>query len=194
MKDSPNTDVDLRGKILLGKKVTEVSPKCPLATVDIEENIKNRDWTIKKFGYGPLNPDSPDPGFWEEKAALWGTDDQTVKTARCGNCAAFDQSSVVMGCIEKGINETNAANPQDVLDLADLGYCQLFKFKCAAARTCDAWLHGGPIRDQQQDPAYKTGVENELTDIVSQLDKASRTHRNQANRLEMLKNSMRVNG
>jgi hypothetical protein len=194
MKDSPNTDVDLRGKILLGKKVTEVSPKCPLATVDIEENIKNRDWTIKKFGYGPLNPESPDPGFWEEKAALWGTDDQTVKTARCGNCAAFDQSSVVMGCIEKGINETNAANPQDVLDLADLGYCQLFKFKCAAARTCDAWLHGGPIRDQQQDPAYKTGVENELTDIVSQLDKASRTHRNQANRLEMLKNSMRVNG
>lgn len=194
MKDSPNTDVDLRGKILLGKKVTEVSPKCPLATVDIEENIKNRDWTIKKFGYGPLNPDSPDPGFWEEKAALWGTDDQTVKTARCGNCAAFDQSSVVMGCIEKGINETNAADPQDVLDLADLGYCQLFKFKCAAARTCDAWLHGGPIRDQQQEPAYKTGVENELTDIVSQLDKASRTHRNQANRLEMLKNSMRVNG
>jgi|TARA_B100000035_G_C20943782_1_gene528749 hypothetical protein len=194
MKDSSNTDVDLRGKILLGKKVTEVSPKCPLATVDIEENIKNRDWTIKKFGYGPLNPDSPDPGFWEEKAALWGTDDQTVKTARCGNCAAFDQSSVVMSCIEKGINETNAADPQDVLDLADLGYCQLFKFKCAAARTCDAWLHGGPIRDQQQEPAYETGVENELTDIVSQLDKASRTHRNQANRLEMLKNSMRVNG
>lgn len=194
MKDSSNTDIDLRGKILLGKKVTEVSPKCPLATVDIEENIKNRDWTIKKFGYGPLNPDSPDPGFWEEKAALWGTDDQTVKTARCGNCAAFDQSSVVMGCIEKGINETNAADPQDVLDLADLGYCQLFKFKCAAARTCDAWLHGGPIRDQQQEPAYETGVENELTDIVSQLDKASRTHRNQANRLEMLKNSMRVNG
>ena len=194
MKDSSNTDVDLRGKILLGKKVTEVSPKCPLATVDIEENIKNRDWTIKKFGYGPLNPDSPDPGFWEEKAALWGTDDQTVKTARCGNCAAFDQSSVVIGCIEKGINETNAADPQDVLDLADLGYCQLFKFKCAAARTCDAWLHGGPIRDQQQEPAYETGVENELTDIVSQLDKASRTHRNQANRLEMLKNSMRVNG
>jgi len=194
MKDSPNTDVDLRGKILLGKKVTEVSPKCPLATVDIEENIKNRDWTIKKFGYGPLNPDSPDPGFWEEKAALWGTDDQTVKTARCGNCAAFDQSSVVMGCIEKGINETNAADPQDVLDLADLGYCQLFKFKCAAARTCDAWLHGGPIRDQQQEPAYETGVENELTDIVSQLDKASRTHRNQANRLEVLKNSMRVYG
>ena len=45
-----------------------------------------------------------------------------------------------------GINETMAADPQDVLDRANLGYCQLFKFKCAATRTCDAWLHGGPIR------------------------------------------------
>jgi len=80
------------------------------------------------------------------------------------------------------------------LDLADLGYCQLFKFKCAAARTCDAWLHGGPIRDQQREPASEAGVENELTDIVSQLDKASQTHRKQANRLEMIKNSMGVNG
>ena len=194
MNYSADKDVDLRGKVLLGKKLTEVSPKCPVATVDIEENIKNRDWTIKKFGYGPLNPDSPDPGFWEKKAALWGTDDQTVRTARCGNCAAFDQSNAVMSCIEKGINEINAADPQDVLDLADLGYCQLFKFKCAAARTCDAWLHGGPIRDQQREPASEAGVENELTDIVSQLDKASQTHRKQANRLEMIKNSMGVNG
>ena len=47
----------------------------------------------------------------------------------------------------KGINETKAADPYDVLDRANLGYCQLFKFKCAAMRTCDAWLYGGPIRD-----------------------------------------------
>ena len=40
-----------------------------------------------------------------------------------------------------------AADPYDVLDRANLGYCQLFKFKCAACRTCDAWLYGGPIRD-----------------------------------------------
>ena len=24
---------------------------------------------------------------------------------------------------------------------------ELLVFKCAATRTCDAWLHGGPIRD-----------------------------------------------
>ena len=28
---------------------------------------------------------------------------------------------------------------------ADLGYCDLFQFTCAAARTCDAWKSGGPI-------------------------------------------------
>tara|TARA_R100001509_G_scaffold100445_2_gene58706 strand:+ start:1296 stop:1880 length:585 start_codon:yes stop_codon:yes gene_type:complete len=189
-----NSKMDLKGKLLLGKKVTEVSSKCPLATVDVEDNIKNRDWTIKKFGYGPLNPDSPDPGFWEKKANLWSTNVETVKTARCGNCAAFDQSDVVIGCIKKGINETNAADPQDVLDLANLGYCQLFKFKCAATRTCDAWLHGGPIKDEQQKYMPETEVENELTNIVNQLYKASQTHRKQANRLEMLKNSMGVYG
>ena len=59
----------------------------------------------------------------------------------------FDQTNKIMDCMIKGINETMAADPYDVLDRANLGYCQLFKFKCAATRTCDAWLHGGPIRD-----------------------------------------------
>ena len=133
--------------ILLGKTVSSVGESCPKATTDIKENIKNRDWTIKNFGYGPLNPDAPDPGFWEEKAELWDSDINTVKTARCGNCAAFDQTKKIVDCMIKGINETEAADPYDVQNLANLGYCQLFKFKCAAARTCDAWLHGGPIVD-----------------------------------------------
>ena len=133
--------------VLLGKTVSAVGEACPTATTDIKENIKNRDWTIKNFGYGPLNPDAPDPGFWEKKAELWDSDVDTVKTARCGNCAAFDQTSKILDCMIEGINETKAADPYDVQDLANLGYCQLFKFKCAAARTCDAWLHGGPITD-----------------------------------------------
>ena len=32
--------------IILNKKVSEVSDSCPTATVDIEENSKNRNWTI----------------------------------------------------------------------------------------------------------------------------------------------------
>jgi hypothetical protein len=33
----------------------------------------------------------------------------------------------------------------DVIAAANLGYCELFHFKCAGDRTCDAWLVGGPI-------------------------------------------------
>jgi len=133
--------------VLLNKTTSAVDASCPKATKDIAENVKNRNWTIKNFGYGPLNPDHPDPGFWEKKAQMWNTDIDTVMTARCCNCAAFDQSQKLLDCIIEGINETAAADPHDVECLANLGYCQLFKFKCAGARTCDAWLYGGPITD-----------------------------------------------
>ena len=43
------------------------------------------------------------PGFWEKKAELWNSDVDTVKTARCGNCAAFDQTNKIMNCMIKGI-------------------------------------------------------------------------------------------
>lgn len=134
-------------KILLNKTVTEVGGSCPRATTDIEENIKNRNWTIKNFAYGPLNPAVPDPGFWEKKAEMWNSDVETVMSARCCNCAAFDQSPKVIDCIIEGINEKEAADPWDVQERANLGYCQLFKFKCAGSRTCDAWLYGGSIQE-----------------------------------------------
>jgi len=140
--------MNTKASILLNKTVTAVGPSCPKATLDVEENAKNRNWTIDHFAYGPLNPDYPDPGFWERKAELWNSDVETVQTARCGNCAAFDQSNKILECILEGINEKQAANPMDVLERADLGYCQLFKFKCASARTCDAWLYGGPIKEE----------------------------------------------
>jgi hypothetical protein len=135
----------IRSKVFLDKEITSTSSSCPIATTDIEENTKNRNWTIDKFAYGPLNPDNPDLGFWEHKADIWNTDIEHAQTALCGNCAAFDQSQRVLDCIIEGINETKVADPHDVLQLANLGYCQLFKFKCAAKRSCDAWLHGGPI-------------------------------------------------
>jgi hypothetical protein len=140
-----NPSKSVKPKLFLEKKITEVVPSCPTAIVDIKENLKNRNWTIDNFNYGPLNPDYPDPGFWEKKADMWNTDVCNAQTALCGNCAAFDQSPKILECIKEGINETKTADPQDVLDLADLGYCQLFKFKCASQRSCDAWLHGGPI-------------------------------------------------
>ena len=86
----------------------------------------------------------------KEKADMWNTDVETAQTARCCNCAAFDQSDKILNCIVEGINEKQMADPWDVQERANLGYCQLFKFKCAAARTCDAWLHGGPISDHAE--------------------------------------------
>jgi hypothetical protein len=36
----------------------------------------------------------------------------------------------------------------EVVGAAELGYCELFEFKCAADRTCSAWLVGGAIKDK----------------------------------------------
>ena len=160
--------------------------ECPAATKDVFENTKNRDWTIENFGYGPLNPDFPDEGFWEKKAELWKTDVCTAQTARCANCAAFDKSGRILLCIQNGINEEGAADPTKVMDLANLGYCQLFKFKCAGARTCDAWVHGGPIVDGEEVP----DVKGEMGEIIEQLHDASDKHKNQAIRLTSLMEDM----
>ena len=67
---------------------------------------------------------------------------------RCGNCAAFIQTPEMMACIVKGIQgeESNDETyAPEVSDAADLGYCELLEFKCAANRVCSAWLVGGPI-------------------------------------------------
>jgi len=53
-----------------------------------------------------------------------------------------------MECIVKGIQgEESDAEPyaNEVVDEADLGYCELFEFKCAGSRVCSAYLVGGPI-------------------------------------------------
>jgi hypothetical protein len=68
-----------------------------------------------------------------------------VKSMRCGNCAAFIQTPSMLECIEEGIDEDSGEYASAVVDAAGLGYCELFEFKCAADRTCDAWLTGGPV-------------------------------------------------
>jgi hypothetical protein len=72
---------------------------------------------------------------------------------RCGNCAAFIQTPEMIECITKGIEPDQEEDEltRDVIDAADLGYCELFHFKCAAARTCSAWLRGGPITKSMSD-------------------------------------------
>ena len=120
---------------------------CPKVCSDIPLNLRNRDWAFKNVGYGPANPASPGD-FWKIRAEEWNTTEDNAKTMHCGNCSAFIQTPEMMDCIIKGIqgeesdNETYAP---EVVESADLGYCELFEFKCAADRTCSAWLVGGPI-------------------------------------------------
>jgi len=126
--------------------------KCPPATQNIELNLANRQRAINNEGYGPLNPDMPNEKFWNRKAEMWQLDSvEEAKESRCGNCAAFDQTTKTLDCIAKGIgNDSNSENPYDVINAGDLGYCRFLKFKCAAKRTCDAWVVGGPLTDSKK--------------------------------------------
>jgi hypothetical protein len=36
----------------------------------------------------------------------------------------------------------------EVIEAGELGFCEIFDFKCAAKRTCAAWIVGGPITDE----------------------------------------------
>ncbi len=118
--------------------------KCPIATQDIHVNLKNRDHAFKEYGYGPANPELPNEAFWNDKANEWQTEVRQAKSMRCGNCAAFIQTPEMLESIKYGIDEEEGY-AEDVMKAANLGYCELFDFKCAADRTCSAWLVGGPI-------------------------------------------------
>ena len=122
---------------------------CPVATIDIHVNLKNRNHAIEDYGYGPLNPNEPSKDFWGKKAKLWMISVDEAKTARCGNCAAFIKTPEMLSCIAKGMemgDEPHIDSSMDVIKAGNLGYCELFHFKCAGDRTCDAWIVGGPIK------------------------------------------------
>jgi hypothetical protein len=146
---------------------------CPIATHNVKENLKNRDWAFKNVGYGPANPNEPNKVFWADRAKEWNTTPDEAKTMRCGNCSAFIQTSEMMDCIRTGIDAEKDSYAEDVVDSAGLGYCELFDFKCASSRTCSAWLVGGPITDDTEaemeyadetNPSYKDPFKSTLED------------------------------
>jgi hypothetical protein len=113
---------------------------CPKPTQDVELNLRNRQKAIKSQNYGPANPALKNAKFWSEKSKMW--DDIPVteaKTMLCGNCAAFDRSPEMLKCIREGIGDEEP-DGYDTVKAGTLGYCHMLKFKCAAARTCDAWV------------------------------------------------------
>jgi hypothetical protein len=131
------------------KKELAEPASCPIATQDVKTNLANRQTAVDDANYGPANPNEPNEDYWKAKANEFQGDVPTAKKMLCGNCAAFDQRSKILGCIKKGIGE----DANEVALGGDLGYCEIFDFKCASKRTCDAWIVGGPITDKKQELA-----------------------------------------
>lgn len=149
--------------IKLADLLNEEAPKCPVATQNIQVNLKHRQIAIDRYGYGPLNPNSPNVKFWKEKAEMWKLDSvEEAKEARCSNCAAFNITSKILKCIESGLEageklvateaddktDLTTKDAWDTIEAGQLGYCTMHKFKCAGSRTCNAWITGGPVKDK----------------------------------------------
>ena len=127
---------------------------CPVATQDIKVNLKNRQKAIDKAQYGPMNPNEPNSQYWRDMGAKWRVSGEQAKKSRCRNCAAFNQKQSMLDCIEKGLGEED---DWSAVDAGDLGFCEIFDFKCAALRTCAAWVTGGPITDEADDEESDMG-------------------------------------
>jgi hypothetical protein len=117
---------------------------CPTATLDIKTNLANRQNAIEVANYGPENPNEPNKEYWKAKADMFEGNIEAAKTALCANCVFFYQTPKILDCIAEGIGGEDA---YDAIEAGDLGYCEAFDFKCAAKRTCDAWVVGGPITE-----------------------------------------------
>lgn len=135
---------------------------CPAATGDLTLNLKNRGKAIDKADYGPMDPNLPNRDYWQRMADRWDETPENAKKMLCGNCAAFNQTRKMLKCIEDGLSPDRMQDAMEVVDAGDLGFCEIFDFKCAANRTCAAWIVGGPIKDEgEEDEEYEGGEEYE---------------------------------
>lgn len=139
--------------------------QCPIATRDITINLQNRGKAIDKANYGPMNPREPNDRYWQQLAAKWDVPVEEAMSMRCGNCAAFNQTARMMDCIAQGLGGRGQIDdPMETIEAGDLGFCEIFDFKCAAERTCDAWIVGGPITDEEEGDEYGEDEEYEEGD------------------------------
>ena len=129
--------VKTKKKQSVGNPLKE-NAKCPTATQDLEVNTTNRDATIKKFNYGPLNVDEPG-SYWKDIAKYWKTTEEAAKKSLCENCVAFDISPRMKDCMPGKTSDKDG----------ELGYCWMHHFKCHSARSCHTWAKGGPITDDE---------------------------------------------
>ena len=141
-------DIASISKLIVSTAETKQEQSCPRATSDIAVNLKNRQKAIDTAGYGPLNPKETNADFWSAKAERWDVSSSDAKKQLCGNCAAFIKTEKMLECINSGLSAGGENDAWDVINAGELGYCEAFDFKCAASRTCDAWIVGGPITQE----------------------------------------------
>jgi len=114
---------------------------CPMATLDLDLNLNNRQDALDNKRYGPANPAQDDGGgnqdFWQEYADRFNDTVENVMTMRCDNCTFFDTTEDTLFCIAEGIGDE--ADPEQAIVGGDLGYCQALDFKCASQRVCIVW-------------------------------------------------------
>ena len=121
---------------------------CPVATQNLDVNVKNRQHAIDEYHYGPANPNEPG-SYWKDTAKIWGIDEKTAMTMKCENCAAFDISDKMRDCIDSGMKgDEESVDAMATINKSDLGYCNILHFKCAGTRSCSVWLTNGPIDDK----------------------------------------------
>lgn len=132
-------------------RIVEAANKgCPIATYDIDVNLKNRQKAIGEYHYGPANPEVPE-SYWKVAAKTWGITEKTARTMTCSNCAAFDVSDKMWACIEDGIKgDDKTVDGMASIHKADLGYCNFHHFKCAGTRSCSSWITGGAIDNKDR--------------------------------------------
>ena len=129
---------------------------CHPAAKDIALNTKNRDATIEKYNYGPLNVDEP-ADYWQKIAKYWKTSEEAAKKSLCGNCVAFDISPRMKDCL-----------PGDTFDDdGELGYCWMHHFKCHSARSCHTWAKGGPIAKDSESAEWQEKNKNSISEKLN---------------------------
>jgi len=147
--EQPSVSSTYPGEAAKGKKKYKskalLQEECPPATQDIQLNLANRQKAIDEANYGPQNPNEANEGYWKAKAEQFQGNVEEAKKAICGNCAFFYRTQKVLDCIAEGLG--TEVDAYDAIEAGELGYCEAFDFKCAAQRTCDAWVVGGPIVD-----------------------------------------------
>ena len=87
---------------------------------------------------------SDDKGFQLEKGLVSNSEEDTKDTFQ----PRMEGEDVSTSTPEE-TDDTQGATQDawDTIEAGKLGYCMMYKFKCAGSRTCNAWVTGGPIKD-----------------------------------------------